>query len=205
MNSPAKLLLTALTAALLTPLVVAADDAGKKPAAEKDNATAEHEDHKDPIATHLQSLKGSEFEVAFLSFMMQHHEHGAKMAKLVPDKAKSADLKEMAAKMSKEQQQEIEKMTGWLKEWHDKAPTAHPLPAESSAKMEKHLAELAALSGAEFDKQFAAKMSEHHLGAIQMSKLATQKAKHKELKSLAEHIIEAQTKERESLAKFSKE
>lgn len=50
-------------------------------------------------------------------------------------------------------------------------------------------------TGDDFDKTFLALMIEHHQGAVDMAKKVQINAKHKELKTLASDIIEAQTKE----------
>lgn len=168
----------------------------------------EHKEHaepgKDPMVAHIAPLSGSEFEIAFLSMMIHHHEGGAKMAKMVPEKAKSEELKKMAARMETDQQKEIEQMTGWLKEWHKKTPAEHQMPPEHMKMMEKDMAELEAAKGEEFDKLFAVKMAHHHMGAIEMSKLALHKAEHKEARELAKTIISTQTAERKKLEAMNK-
>ncbi|MDO8619280.1 MAG: DUF305 domain-containing protein [Candidatus Daviesbacteria bacterium] len=58
-------------------------------------------------------------------------------------------------------------------------------------------------SGDEFDKAFVRSMIDHHLGAIDMANLAKINAKHGEIKSLAEDIINAQTKEIEMMKQWS--
>lgn len=50
-------------------------------------------------------------------------------------------------------------------------------------------------TGDAFDKEFVAEMIVHHQGAIDMAKLALTNAKHAEIKTLANAIIAAQTKE----------
>lgn len=51
----------------------------------------------------------------------------------------------------------------------------------------------------EFDKEFITQMIAHHEGAIEMAELAKQFAFHEEIKSLADDIILAQTKEIEMM------
>ena len=50
-------------------------------------------------------------------------------------------------------------------------------------------------TGDDFDKAFTADMIAHHQGAIDMANLAKANAKHAEIKSLADDIVSAQTKE----------
>lgn len=58
-------------------------------------------------------------------------------------------------------------------------------------------------TGDEFDKAFISQMIDHHQGAIDMANLAKVNAKHDEIKSLAEDIITAQTKEIKMMSKWS--
>lgn len=50
-------------------------------------------------------------------------------------------------------------------------------------------------SGDEFDKAFIEMMIAHHQGAIDMAKLAADRAKHDEIKQLSEDILSAQSNE----------
>ena len=168
-------------------------------AADKKKESAEHASHKDPMTEHISKLSGAEFETAFLAMMIHHHEGGIKMAKLVPERSKSAELEKMAAKMIEDQQKEIAQMTPWLQQWHKQSPQDNKMPEESMKMMAKDMAELEAAKGEEFDKLFTKKMAHHHMGAIQMSRLAEDKAQHDEVKELAQKIIKMQTEERQKL------
>ena len=65
----------------------------------------------------------------------------------------------------------------------------------SSMSMEDMTNDLKNKSGDEFDKAFLAEMIVHHQGAIDMANLVLQKSNRPELRSLANDIIAAQTKE----------
>lgn len=157
---------------------------------------------KDPMTEHIAKLSGAEFEAAYLAMMIHHHEGGIKMAKLVPERSKNAELEKMAAKMIEDQQKEIAQMTPWLQQWHKQTPQDHKMPEESMNMMAKHMAELEAAKGEEFDKHFTKMMAHHHMGAIQMSRLAEGKAEHAEVKELATKIIKMQTKESQELLRM---
>jgi len=64
-----------------------------------------------------------------------------------------------------------------------------------SMSMQDMMTGLQGKTGDDFDKTFISEMIMHHQGAIDMAKLAQQDAKHDEIKSLANNIIAAQTKE----------
>jgi uncharacterized protein (DUF305 family) len=61
--------------------------------------------------------------------------------------------------------------------------------------MEGMTADLEGKTGDEFDKAFLSGMIIHHEGAIEMAEAALQKAKHQEIKTMADAIISAQTSE----------
>lgn len=65
----------------------------------------------------------------------------------------------------------------------------------SSMSMEDMTNELKNKSGDEFDKVFLEQMIIHHQGAIDMANIVLQKSSRPELRSLANDIIAAQTKE----------
>ena len=50
-------------------------------------------------------------------------------------------------------------------------------------------------TGDAFDQAFLSEMIVHHEGAVKMAQAALQSAKHQEIKSMAEEIITAQTRE----------
>src|SRR5881409_2732108 len=76
----------------------------------------------DPMNASLESLKGPEFEQSFLQQMIQHHRSGIEMAKLSSAHTTRTELRDFAAKMIALQQQEIDKMSGWLKSWYNISP-----------------------------------------------------------------------------------
>lgn len=157
-----------------------------------------------PMADMLKSKSGDEFEAHYLGMMIMHHQGGVKMANMALEKASSSQLKQMMEKAKSEQQADTDKMTGWLKEWHNKSPNDFSMPAESEQMMQKSMSELQGLSGAEFDKMFAKHMAHHHMDAIAMSKMAESKAKHAEVKKLASKTVSSQTEEKQKLMKMAK-
>ena len=57
----------------------------------------------------------------------------------------------------------------------------------------------------EFDKAFIEEMIVHHQGAIDMAQLARKNAGHDEIKSMADDIISAQTKEIDQMRQWQKD
>jgi uncharacterized protein (DUF305 family) len=171
-------------------------------AAEKD----QHADHKkSPMAAMIADKSGADFEAAYLGMMIHHHKSGGPMWALAREKTTSDEIKALEKKTTPKEQREIEEMTAWLKQWHNKSPEDLKVPEQSTQMMEKDMAELRSASGKEFDKLFGKKMAHHHKGAIDMAKLAQDKAEHAEVKSAASKIVESQTADRKKLLSISEE
>lgn len=66
-------------------------------------------------------------------------------------------------------------------------------------------AQYTAMKGEEYDKAFVTEMVAHHKGAVSMSHLAISKAKHQELKDMAQSIVDAQIEEIRTMEAWKKE
>ena len=173
------LLATAGTAALLLVATALAHDPNGK---------------VDPMNAALQSLKGAEFEQSFLQQMIQHHQSAIDMAKMVKDHTKRTELQQLADKIMTSQQQEIDKMTGWLREWFQASPK--PVANETADKeMKPHMAMLNGKHDADFDKAFLQMMPQHHHMAVEMAEQVAKKGTHSELKELATKMAKDQSEE----------
>lgn len=148
----------------------------------------------DPMNASLAPLKGAEFERSFLEQMIQHHKSGIEMAKMVSDHTKRPELRQLADKISTNQQQGIEKMTGWLKDWFNASPKSVANEA-ADKEMKEHMPMLSGKKDADFDKAFLQMMPQHHHMAVEMSEQAEKKATHPELKELAAKIAKDQQDE----------
>jgi uncharacterized protein (DUF305 family) len=155
-----------------------------------------------PDATASQS-KSSDAEQAFLQTMVPHHEMAIEMAKMAEQKAKSPVIKKMSGEIIRTQSEEIAKMkaihqrlfNGELKSdmmAHDRLGLSME---EAGMKMDMDMLE----SARDFDKAFAEQMVMHHQGSINMARKVLEKTQDAEIRSLAEAIIQAQTKEIEVL------
>lgn len=160
--------------------------------------------HKsNPMTESLKPLKGKEFEVMFLKDMIHHHQMAVDMGELAAKNTRRAELNKMGKDIISAQKAEIEQMTGWLKSWHGESiGSKGQMPG-----MEKTMKEMEALKkakDAEFDKMFLDMMSEHHEGAVTMSKLVGNRTDRAELKQLANKIIKDQNKEIEQMKGWKK-
>ena len=69
---------------------------------------------------HMSMLSGkhdADFDKAFLDMMPKHHHAAVEMAEQAEKKAIHPELKEFAAKIAKDQQQEIKQMKNWAQSW----------------------------------------------------------------------------------------
>ena len=65
----------------------------------------------------LSGKKDSDFDKAFLEMMPKHHHAAVEMAEQAEKKATHPELKELAAKMAKDQQEEIKQLKSWAQSW----------------------------------------------------------------------------------------
>ncbi|MFD7918339.1 DUF305 domain-containing protein [Streptomyces sp. NPDC059740] len=72
-------------------------------------------------------------DVAFAQHMIPHHRQALAMAGLVPSRAKSQQLKDLAARIRKAQGPEITTMSGWLRAWGEHVPSDTPSAGPSGA------------------------------------------------------------------------
>ncbi|MEU8237582.1 DUF305 domain-containing protein [Actinoplanes missouriensis] len=109
-------------------------------------------------------------DVAYVQMMIAHHQQAVEMADLAPSRAGNAALKRLAERISVGQKLEIDYLKSWLKDRNqpDSDPS-HDHSTMPGGQSPEKVAALTAATGAAFDRQFVAMMSEHHKGAQQMA------------------------------------
>lgn len=170
------------------------------------SASAQHEEHhqpekaaQNPMSQELAPLKGDPFSARFLKMMIAHHQSGIEMGDLVGERSESPGLKKFAGMSNRKQKQDIDKMTGWLKEWHGEAPDKDVVPKSSQEKMSNQIEALQKLKGEEFDRDFIRNMTEHHRGGIEMLALVEERTDRDPLEKFSKEGIEHQKKEIDDL------
>lgn len=148
----------------------------------------------DPMNATLAPLKGAEFEQSFLQQMIQHHQSGINMAKLISDHTKRPELQQFATTMIAGQEQDIQKMTAWLTDWYKAAPKTIANEA-ADKEMKIQMSMLSDKHDADFDKAFLQIMPQHHHMAVEMAEQMEKKGTHPELKELAAIMVTKQTEE----------
>ena len=162
-------------------------------------------------------------DVTFAQQMIPHHAQAIRMAELAPQRASSAQVKQLAAAIQGAQQPEIDQMTAMLKNWGAPVPEVpatngsdssgmgdmsgmdHGSGAPAQAGMDhgsmqgmmsgSQMTQLSQASGAAFDRQFLSLMIAHHEGAVQMSSIELRDGSNPEAKALAQKITDAQNAE----------
>jgi uncharacterized protein (DUF305 family) len=143
-------------------------------------------------------------DVSFAQGMIPHHRQALEMARSAADRASSAEVEDLAARVEKAQDPEIETMTGWLKAWGEDVPSGtgampgmdHSGDAGMPGMMDdQDMAELEQASGTAFDTLFLTMMVEHHEGAVEMATAEKEKGAYGPATAMADDIVTAQTAE----------
>jgi uncharacterized protein (DUF305 family) len=137
----------------------------------------------------LRKLSGRDFDSAFLSQMIAHHEAAVVMAEQTLKTAEDAETRQDVQKVISAQSAEIRQMTDWLRQWYDTDPSK-----EQQALVNADMQNMMTMPITS-EKMFYEMMVPHHQGAIDMSQMALNKADRPEVKNLAAQIIRDQTAE----------
>ena len=135
-------------------------------------------------------------DVAFAQGMVPHHEQALEMTELVASRTENSHVIDLASRISKAQQPEIDRMNGWLKTWN--APvqaSSHSSHGHSDKHGMVDLGNLADLDGTEFDRQWLSLMIQHHRGAVEMARKHLDQGTDPETRKLAQDVVTQQEKE----------
>jgi uncharacterized protein (DUF305 family) len=146
------------------------------------------------------TLKGDEFDEAYIADMLAHHEGAISMSEMAGAATDRKEILDLSQTIMQSQSQELVKMQAWQSEWgYESTMGGHAshsgMGNDMSGTMMDMGEELEGLKGSEFDKKFLELMIEHHQQAIDMSQYADTNAAHQETKNLANAIIDAQEAE----------
>ncbi|MFD7877682.1 DUF305 domain-containing protein [Streptomyces sp. NPDC059766] len=200
----------ALTATVTAAVVLAAcgsSDSSSSPSGHTSHATgATSAAGASDTASAAQGSHNAQ-DVSFAQGMIPHHRQAVAMADLAASRAKSQQVKDLAAKIAQAQDPEIDTMSGWLKAWDAKVPAADMPGMESMPGMDHSdssmpgmmsgddMDKLKGLSGDAFDKAFLQMMVSHHDGAIAMAKTEQAKGAYGPAMTMAKSIVTSQSSE----------
>ncbi|MGW5101330.1 DUF305 domain-containing protein [Streptomyces sp. NPDC004100] len=138
-------------------------------------------------------------DVAFAQDMIPHHQQALEMAGLAAGRAKSARVKDLAARIEKAQAPEIRTMSGWLKSWGEQPPMTgmdHSAHSGMTGMMSgDDMADLEKKKGAAFDSAFLSLMIRHHQGAVEMARTEKDKGRYAPAQKLADAVVQGQSAE----------
>ena len=162
--------------------------------------SANHSGHNSMDHSSMTSSPGASsapVELQFLDTMIVHHRGAVDMAKLSASRAEHTEIKTLSDAIIRDQQREIDLMSGLRKKWFGDSPEAINMdfPGMSAGMHSMDLKKLDALRGNDFDVEFIRQMIPHHQGAIEMAKHIGSNDSYAELKKLADDIIKAQETE----------
>ena len=151
-------------------------------------------DHMSKISGDGELANGE--DTMFAQMMIPHHSQAVEISGYAETNTTNPDLLALAAKISAEQQPEIDLMSGWLHEWgiHD-MPVDHMGTGEDGMLSDSAIADLKMATGADFDRKFLTGMMAHHQGAIAMAQDVLDGGKNPDVHTLATNIIASQTAE----------
>ncbi|MEU3145375.1 DUF305 domain-containing protein [Streptomyces sp. NPDC006999] len=132
-------------------------------------------------------------DVSFAQDMIPHHQQALQMAEMAATRASSAEVEDLASRIEKAQDPEIETMSGWLESWGEDVPGMMDT---------EDMDELMKASGKGFDTMFLTMMVEHHEGAVEMATTEKDEGRYGPAKKLAGDIITAQNAEIEEMNKL---
>lgn len=151
-------------------------------------------------------------DVAFAREMIVHHEGALTMARLVDGRTRTPEIVDLAGRIERAQQPEIDTMNKLLAEWGEAGgdeaegdehsehgghgehggDSGH---AEMPGMGQEEMAALERSEGGKFDQRFLRQMIAHHEGAAEMSEQVLAEGRSPETRTLAREIIDAQRAE----------
>jgi uncharacterized protein (DUF305 family) len=175
-----------------------------------------------PLSGQLDQLSGDDFDRAFLVQMTMHHVMAIMMAQPATTAAPHQETRELAQAIIDSQSAEITQMRAWAQEWYGLAipdpqamigmmgggqmpmgqmpgwqmPMGAPGGMMGGMSM---MGTMAALPGPRLEATFLSMMVPHHQSAVDMARLAQDRAARQELKDLARSIETSQSQEIEQM------
>ena len=148
----------------------------------------------------LEGLSGQDFDIAYMSQMIEHHKGAIEMAEAVLAASENEDVRGAAQKIIDVQAAEITQLTDWLNTWYNVAPDQAQMDmmrADMEPMMDTAMAGMTPMAGMAMpvDRSFLEGMIVHHQDAVNMSQLCLEKANQAELKTFCQGVIDTQTQE----------
>ncbi|MCK9211788.1 MAG: DUF305 domain-containing protein [Candidatus Paceibacterota bacterium] len=147
----------------------------------------------------------------FIEQMIPHHDGAIAMATLALEKAVRPEIKTLAEAVIRDQNKEIGDMRGWYKNWFQtEVPKGNlsPMGGGMMSGSGMHMGgqeDMRTLENAnDFDKAFIEAMIPHHQLAVMMAQMLKSGTNRPEMLSLANNIIESQSREIQEMQSWYK-
>lgn len=142
----------------------------------------------------------NDVDTMFAQMMIIHHEGAIEMADLALERADSAEVRDLAQRISAAQGPEIAEMTAWLEAWDEETTADEDMSGHSGMDMggmsqDEAMTELEGLTGSDFDRRFLELMIAHHEGAVAMAEDQLADGQNPQALDLARKIIDDQQAE----------
>jgi uncharacterized protein (DUF305 family) len=167
------------------------------------------------------TVSSEPYDLRFIDEMIMHHQGAIMSVQMMITSSTHPELRDLGSRIVKNQQQQIDQMKAWWKQWYPNAPTpaadmgsmmtmtgtmvpgmmntTTPMPGMSDGMMNGGMMSGGMMGGmmggAGSDRMFLQMMIPHHQLAIDMAQDALKNAQHEELKGLARAIISGQSAE----------
>ena len=147
--------------------------------------------------------KDAPYDLKFIDAMSKHHRSAIEMATMAHSTLQHTGLKKLAGQIPVDQQREIARMKLWRDRWYKGLPVIGGDPTLSGMGADMDMSQMKMMKpGRDYDAMFIDMMVTHHERAVAMSRAALASAEHQEIKTLAQQIIDAQSKEIEEMRQW---
>ena len=80
------------------------------------------------MTTELEKKTGDDYDKAFITYMIEHHQAAVDMAKLSADRTKHQEIKDLSLAIITAQEKEISEMKQWQSDWgYSSSSTDHSM------------------------------------------------------------------------------
>jgi uncharacterized protein (DUF305 family) len=146
------------------------------------------------MAREMVMENGKYSDRAFIDAMVPHHQGAVEMAQVALENAEHEEIKQLSRNIISSQQAEIEELKAIKQEEFGTSEVPMEM-SEGEMRMMGMTDPDELASKDPFDKAFIDAMIPHHRSAIEMAQVAIRESDNPEIRTLAEDIIEAQTRE----------
>lgn len=146
----------------------------------------------------MEGVQANDADVAFAKGMLPHHEGAVEMAEIQLKYGKDETMRKLATDIIAAQEAEIKQMENWLEanpdtEEQDYTKGMHKAYLDSMKPMHDDM--MQGVLSEDADMAFAKGMLPHHQGAVAMAEVQIKYGKDKQMRKLAQDIIDAQKSE----------